>query len=239
MLILALDTAGENCAVALARAGDGLHVLARRCETIGRGHAERLMPMIGEALAEAGLGYGDLQRIVVTTGPGSFTGTRIGVAAARALALALSVPAVGVSVLDALIEAARRAEAESLIVAALDARRGEIYAKAVKSVGKPISNQGSGTILLAAQVTTVATLAGAIAKLNCGAVTLTGSAAASLARMLGEAGIGATIAGEAAAVDILTVAALGSRSDAVSPPVPLYLRPPDAKPQAGMAVARK
>ncbi len=238
MLILALDTAGENCAVALARAGDGLHVLARRCETIGRGHAERLMPMIGEALAEAGLGYGDLQRIVVTTGPGSFTGTRIGVAAARALALALSVPAVGVSVLDALIEAAR-AETDGLIVAALDARRGEIYAKAVKSVGKPISNQGSGTILLAAQVTTVATLAGAIAKLNCGAVTLTGSAAASLARMLGEAGIGAAIAGEAATVDILTVAALGSRSDAISPPVPLYLRPPDAKPQAGMAVARK
>lgn len=238
MLILALDTAGENCAVALARAGDGLHVLARRCETIGRGHAERLMPMIGEALAEAGLGYGDLQRIVVTTGPGSFTGTRIGVAAARALALALSVPAVGVSVLDALIEAAR-AETDGLIVAALDARRGEIYAKAVKSVGKPISNQGSGTILLAAQVTTVATLAGAIAKLNCGAVTLTGSVAASLARMLGEAGIGAAIAGEAATVDILTVAALGSRSDAISPPVPLYLRPPDAKPQAGMAVARK
>lgn len=238
MLILALDTAGENCAVALARAGDGLHVLARRCETIGRGHAERLMPMIGEALAEAGLGYGDLQRIVVTTGPGSFTGTRIGVAAARALALALSVPAVGVSVLDALIEAAR-AETDGLIVAALDARRGEIYAKAVKSVGKPISNQGSGSILLAAQVTTVATLAGAIAKLNCGAVTLTGSVAASLARMLGEAGIGAAIAGEAATVDILTVAALGSRSDAISPPVPLYLRPPDAKPQAGMAVARK
>ncbi len=188
------------------------------------------MPMIGEALADAGHAYGDVERIAVTTGPGSFTGTRIGVAAARAMALALGIQAVGVSVLDALIEAVG-VEASGLVVAALDARRGEIYAKAARS--------GGGTTAIGAQVTSVAAVAGAIAKLNCGAVILTGSAAASVSGMLGEAGIGATIDGQAASVDILTVAALGSLSEAVSPPVPLYLRPPDAKPQSGMAVARK
>ncbi|MDH3195917.1 MAG: tRNA (adenosine(37)-N6)-threonylcarbamoyltransferase complex dimerization subunit type 1 TsaB [Hyphomicrobiales bacterium] len=229
MLILALDTAGENCAVALAEFGDGLSVLARRCEAVGRGHAERLMPMIGEALAEAGMAYGDLARIAVTTGPGSFTGTRIGVAAARGLALALAIPAVGVSVLDALIEAAQ-AETDDLVVAALDARRAEIYAKAVMP---------GGTIALEAQVTTAAALAQAIAGLNGEPVTLAGSAAAGVAQMLGEAGIVAAVAGEAACADIVTVAALAALGDTISPPVPFYLRAPDAKPQTGMAVARK
>lgn len=230
MVILALDTAGENCAVALAKAGDGKSLLARRSETIGRGHAERLMPMIGEVLAEASLTYADLERIAVATGPGSFTGTRIGVAAARGLALALGIPAVGVSVLDALIEAAG-AESDRLIVAALDARRGEIYAKAV--------TPGSDTAVLEAQVTTVAALAQAIEGLNGEPVTLTGSAAAEIARMLGQAGISANVAGEAASADISTIAALAAFGDSHSPPVPLYLRPPDAKPQTGMAVARK
>ena len=230
MVILALDTAGEDCAVALAKAGNGMSLLARRSETIGRGHAERLMPMIGEALAEAGLTYADLGRIAVTTGPGSFTGTRIGVAAARGLALALGIPAVGVSVLDALIDAARGKES-GLIVAALDARRGEIYAKAVTA--------GSGKIIYEAQVTTAAALAQAIEGLNGEPVTLTGSAAAEIARMLGEAGIVAAIAGQAGSADIGTVAAMAALAKIGLPPVPLYLRPPDAKPQTGMAVARK
>lgn len=230
MIVLALDTATENCAVALAKTGNGLTVLARRAEAIGRGHAERLMPMIGEVLAEADLTYGDLERIAVTTGPGSFTGTRIGVAAARGLALSLAIPVVGVSVLDAMIEAARPAS-EGLVVAALDARRGEIYAKAIRP--------GSGTTVLAAQVTTAAAVALAIAGLDGEPVTLTGSAAADVARMLGEAGIKADIAGQAASVDINTAAALAAQAEGGSPPVPLYLRPPDAKPQTGMAVARK
>jgi len=230
MLILALDTAGENCAVALAKTGDGLSVLARHNEVIGRGHAERLMPMIGEVLAEAGLTYADLERIAVTTGPGSFTGTRIGVAAARGLALALAIPAVGVGVLDALIEAAQ-AETDGLVVAALDARRGEIYAKAIRpSDGKTIYD---------AQVTTAADLAQAIAGLGGEPVTLTGSAAASVAQVLSKRGVMAAIAGEAASADISTIAALGALAESGKSPAPLYLRPPDAKPQTGMAVARK
>jgi tRNA threonylcarbamoyl adenosine modification protein YeaZ len=234
MVVLALDTAAENCAVALAESGDGLSVLARRSEAIGRGHAERLMPMIGEVLAEAGLTYADLARIAVTTGPGSFTGTRIGVAAARGLALALGIPAVGVGVLDALIETAR-VDADGLVVAVLDARRGEVYAKAI-GPGSTVSN---GTTVLEAQVTTAIALAQAIAGTDSRPVTLTGSAAASVAQRLNEAGITTDIAGDAVSADIGTVAALGASAGSGSPPAPLYLRPPDAKPQTGMAVARK
>ncbi len=234
MIVLALDTAGENCAVAVARTGDGPDILARCVEAVGRGHAERLMPMIGEALAKTGLTYAFLERIAVTTGPGSFTGTRIGVAAARGLALALGVPAVGVSVLDALIEAAGGGGG-GLVVVALDARRGEIYAKAVRGGG----DRGGGETILEAQVTTAAALARAIGDLDDDAAVLTGSAAAEIARLLGEAGTKTTIVSDAACADIGIVAMLGALPDRGSPPVPLYLRPPDAKPQTGMAVARK
>src|SRR6266404_2143129 len=103
MLLLAIDTAGPDCAVALARSGaDGGKILVRTSERIGRGRAERLMPMIESALAEAGADFADLDRVAVTTGPGSFTGVRVGIAAARGLALALDIPAVGVRSLDAL-----------------------------------------------------------------------------------------------------------------------------------------
>jgi len=233
MIVLGLDTAGENCAVAVARTGDDPAVFARRAEAVGRGHAERLMAMIDEALADAGLAYGDLERIAVTTGPGSFTGTRIGVAAARGLALALAIPAVGVSVLDALIEAAKDGGG-GLVVAALNARRGEIYAKAVRDGGAR-----DGETRLEAQVTTAAGLAGAVADLDSRPAVLTGSAAAEIARLLDQAGARPVIASQAACADIAIVARLGALADSGSPPAPLYLRPPDAKPQTGMAVARK
>ncbi len=94
MIVLALDTAGVDCAAALYDSETG-RVLAEVCETIGKGHAERLMAMIDEALAASGLALADLDRVAVTVGPGSFTGIRVGVAAARGLALALGIEAVG------------------------------------------------------------------------------------------------------------------------------------------------
>ena len=110
MLLLAIDTAGPVCAVALARAADGgPEILTRIEERIGRGHAERLMPMIEEALTCAQKSFDDLDRIGVTIGPGSFTGVRVGVAAARGLALALDIPAVGVGSLDAIMLPVTRA----------------------------------------------------------------------------------------------------------------------------------
>lgn len=98
-LTLAFDTSAAHCAAALL-AGDA--VLVSRSEAMLKGQAERLMPMLGEVLAEGGAGWGDLGRIVVGTGPGNFTGVRISVAAARGLALGLDVPVIGVTMFEAL-----------------------------------------------------------------------------------------------------------------------------------------
>lgn len=97
-VVLACDTALDACSVALARDGDAWAL----SEPMQRGQAERLAPMAAEVLAEAGLAWPDVKRIVVTTGPGSFTGVRVGLSFARALALALGKPCVGVSTLEAL-----------------------------------------------------------------------------------------------------------------------------------------
>ena len=97
-LVLAFDTSAAHCAAALL---SGDQVLAQRHEPMEKGQAERLMPMLAEMLAEAGVGFGDLARIGVGTGPGNFTGVRISVAAARGLALGLGIPAVGISALQA------------------------------------------------------------------------------------------------------------------------------------------
>ncbi|MEO0993378.1 MAG: tRNA (adenosine(37)-N6)-threonylcarbamoyltransferase complex dimerization subunit type 1 TsaB [Pseudomonadota bacterium] len=98
-MILGIDTSAGQCAVALVRPGEAP---IRRAERMERGHAEALWPMIDFALAEAKAGYPDLHGIAVCTGPGSFTGIRIGVAAARGLALGLGVPAEGIDRFDAL-----------------------------------------------------------------------------------------------------------------------------------------
>ncbi|ODT59941.1 tRNA (adenosine(37)-N6)-threonylcarbamoyltransferase complex dimerization subunit type 1 TsaB [Paracoccus sp. SCN 68-21] len=98
-ITLGFDTSAAHCAAALLR---GNAVLAVRHEPMAKGQAERLMPMLEEMLAEAGLGWRDLDVIGVGTGPGNFTGIRVAVAAARGLALSLRIPAVGVGAPEAL-----------------------------------------------------------------------------------------------------------------------------------------
>jgi tRNA threonylcarbamoyl adenosine modification protein YeaZ len=116
--ILAFDTSAAHCAAALL--WDGGQVL--RDEAMDKGQAERLIPMLEEVLAEAGLGWRDLKAIAVGTGPGNFTGVRIAVAAARGLALGLGIPAVGVTRLEALAFGLPRP-----VTVIEDARRGEVY----------------------------------------------------------------------------------------------------------------
>ncbi|MBS4011520.1 MAG: tRNA (adenosine(37)-N6)-threonylcarbamoyltransferase complex dimerization subunit type 1 TsaB [Roseovarius sp.] len=98
-LILAFDTSAAHCAAALLR---GDRVLSARAEEMGRGQAERLMPLLQEVLDQAGVTWIGLNRIGVGIGPGNFTGIRISVAAARGLALSLGIPTVGISTLDAI-----------------------------------------------------------------------------------------------------------------------------------------
>src|SRR3954469_5612836 len=101
MNILALDTAGAACSVAVLR---GVVVAASRSEPMARGHSEALMPMIRAAMRDAALEFDALDLIAATVGPGAFTGIRIGLAAARGLALAAGKPAVGVTSFEAVAE---------------------------------------------------------------------------------------------------------------------------------------
>lgn len=229
MLLLAIDTAGPACAVALARAGEGgPEILARIEERIGRGHAERLMPMIEEALGAAQKSFDELGRIAVTVGPGSFTGVRVGVAAARGLALALGIPAVGVGSLNAIALPVTRMHHEGTVLAALDAKRGEVYALA--------QDLSHGAVTFEATSVPIGDLATRFKPLARPLV-LVGAGAAIVANAVGSEGT--SIFGEADVPDIADVAALGFRADAASPPAPLYARGADAKPQADKALARR
>jgi tRNA threonylcarbamoyladenosine biosynthesis protein TsaB len=99
MIVLAIDTALDACSVAVVRDDETLAVLS---ETMQRGQAERLAPMVRDVMQTAGLAFAQLDRIAITTGPGSFTGVRVGLSFARALALALNKPCIGASTLEAL-----------------------------------------------------------------------------------------------------------------------------------------
>lgn len=130
-VLLAIDTAAPRLQLALLRDDDRLDTLV---EDMATGQAERLFPALGELLARAGARYADLTRVAVTTGPGSFTGLRIGLSAARGLGLALNIPVLGVPSLLALSLAARCTPVAVL----LDARRGEAYFESFSGPGIPV-----------------------------------------------------------------------------------------------------
>lgn len=132
MTILGFDTATPATAVALWDPGLGLALEARDDPPRGAkpAHTERLLELIVGLLHQAGIGWSQIERIAVGTGPGTFTGLRIGVATARAMALARGIPLVGVSTLESLACGAARAAPHGSVVALLDARRGEAFAAA-------------------------------------------------------------------------------------------------------------
>ena len=134
-MILGIDTSGEHCAVALV---DGA-VCAKRSEHLERGHAERLFPLIEAALCEIRKGFEELSLIGVCTGPGSFTGLRVGIAAARGLALSCDVPAIGVSAFDAL---ARKALVENShgFTVRIPAPRGVVHQQRFGPNGSPLAS---------------------------------------------------------------------------------------------------
>ena len=118
-LVLGFDTSGPHCAAVLLSEDT---VAAARVEPMQKGQAERLMPLLEEVLAGAGVAWGDLTTLAVGIGPGNFTGTRIAVSAARGLALGLGVPAVGVSSFEATAFGHARP-----VTAAVQAPRGQVY----------------------------------------------------------------------------------------------------------------
>jgi tRNA threonylcarbamoyl adenosine modification protein YeaZ len=221
MNLLAIDTAADACSVGVV-AGAGAPVL--RTEVIGRGHAEKLMGMIAEAMGAAGLRYPDLQRIAVTVGPGSFTGLRIGIAAARGLALVNKVEVVGIGALA--VHAASIAFASGRpVMAVLAAGRGECYGQIFAGDGAPLTEPAAASPqVFAAQLAEGMALAGSGADLVVAALPMT---------------VRPAVLHRNTAPDIATLCRLGLTAPAPSgPPKPLYIRAPDAKPQAAKQVPR-
>jgi len=123
MRILGLDTTGAYCSVALV---DTAKVLAYKSENIGRGHAERLAPMVAEVLDEAGLTAKDIDKIAVCTGPGSFTGLRVALAFAKGFALPRKLPVVGIDALQITAEDIFRTDGEETSIVYRDIRRNQV-----------------------------------------------------------------------------------------------------------------
>jgi tRNA threonylcarbamoyl adenosine modification protein YeaZ len=125
--LLAFDTSAAHCAAALLLPSGPCLI---RIEDMAKGQAERLLPLLEEVLAEAGLVWRDLAAIGVGTGPGNFTGVRISVAAARGLALSLGIPAIGVTRFEALAHGLPRP-----VTVVEDARRDEVYVQRFGQAG--------------------------------------------------------------------------------------------------------
>ena len=123
MKILAIDTATEACSVALFNAGDCQEIF----EVIPRQHTERVLPMVDELLASAGLALSQLNAIAFDSGPGSFTGVRVGTSVAQGLAFTHDLPVIGISSLAALAQLAFREENKHKVLSAIDARMNELY----------------------------------------------------------------------------------------------------------------
>lgn len=221
MLTLGIETTGRFCAAAIFNPADA-RIAAEISRGIGRGHSEAIVGIIEAALQTAGAGWRDLRRIAVASGPGSFTGIRAGVAAARGLALALGVEAVGIGVLEAL---AAEAPGGSPVLAAIAARDGLVFFQGFDAAGEPVAPASCDTPKQAAGFLVSRLAADAIL---CGdaaeQVIAAGAMLRPVAHRLGEPTAG-------------RIARLGAVADpARHPPVPAYVNPPGAKPQARAAV---
>ncbi|MBS0252429.1 MAG: tRNA (adenosine(37)-N6)-threonylcarbamoyltransferase complex dimerization subunit type 1 TsaB [Proteobacteria bacterium] len=223
MNILSLDTCFDACSVA---AGRGLRSLSPGIsfafEGMQRGHSERLMPMIEMVMAEAGLKFKALDRIAVTFGPGTFTGTRICVSAARALALATGAQFVGISSLKLMAMSPRIPAAPTRRVAiATDARRNEVYIE--------VFDRHSLESVAAPQCLAIHD---AIKALGAAPIVIAGSGADALAEAANREGIEATAILPDLLPDALDVLFTACETPVRDSLRPLYLRPPDAKPPA-------
>lgn len=232
MHILAFDTCLGACSVAIGLdAGQALEKVETLYEEMATGQAERLMPMIDEAMRTAGIGFAELSRIAVTTGPGTFTGTRIGVAAARALALVTGASLVGISTLTLMAEAALQAVGsarhERPIVVTVDAHRGQVYTQRVDPAAAGAAQP---------QLLTIAQAAAFSADRE---TLFVGSGAAAVACAAADLGYIAECALPQLQPNAAYLLLLAQSASAHEGPLrPLYLRPADAKPQTNKSLLR-
>lgn len=225
---LSLDTCNNLCAAALSSEDNGaFRIIASNTRDLGRGHAEVLVDQIRQLLAGAGIKPTDITRVAVTTGPGSFTGQRVGLTVARTLAASMNIEAVGVGVLDALISEARSLEPDLAAYCAIsDAKRDGAYIKIVAS---------NSSVLLEASLVAVSDIPRHLESLD---------------QPFAIAGTGASLLNEEMFVarcknlnlsfpSIQTIAQMGHELNATENPAePLYLRDADAKPQNAKHILR-
>jgi tRNA threonylcarbamoyl adenosine modification protein YeaZ len=213
MRVLAIDTALAACSAAVLDTDYGGGVLASDSLSMTRGHAEALMPLIYHVMQRAQMAFADLDRVAVTTGPGSFTGLRVGISAARGIALAADKPAVGVSTLTAY--------AAQLLA-------DHVYLQ-VFGFG--------GRVLIAPRL---APMGDAVRAASDAQSRIVGSAAQSIADRLPRGAPLPLLVDVRNAPDIVWVARMGAvLPEGQSPPKPQYLRAPDAQPQNAAQLPRR
>lgn len=219
-MLLAVDTALGACSVALLEDGE---IRAHIFEPMERGHAERLAPMVDEAMKAGAADFAQLTRLAVTTGPGTFTGQRVGLAFMRALRLALQIPLIGVTTLEGMAAAAMSETAQTRAAAIHDARRQEAYL---------LLKDGDAVI----QPPVVLPFAGAVARIRAfGACAIAGTGAEAARKTLGDDFALSHIRQP----DALWVARLARTLPAPDEaPGPLYLRAPDAKLPGGRSIGQ-
>jgi len=219
MLILAIDTALDACAASVLDTVAGVPI-AQESQAMKRGHAEALMPLIARVMKEAGITFAALDRVAVTTGPGSFTGLRVGLSAARGIALAANKPIVGLTTLTAYAAPVVSTNSAAPVISAIDARHDHVYIQVVSGDGGP---------LIAPRV---APIEEALSASRFGAPHLVGNAARLLADRWPADAPPPFQVDVQSAPDIAWVAWLGAAVNPETAPArPYYLRAPDAKPQ--------
>ncbi len=217
MLILAIDTALDACTAGVLDTNAG-RLIAQESQAMKRGHAEALMPLLARVMKASGVPFVALDRIAVTTGPGSFTGLRVGLSAARGIGLAANKPVVGLTTLSAYAAPVVSRNAKPPVISAIDARHDQVYFQVVS---------GNGSSLVRPRVGPIAE---ALAAARFGAPHLVGNAAQILADRWPAQAMPPFKVDAQAAPDIAWVAWLGAAvTPNAAPPRPYYLRAPDAK----------
>jgi tRNA threonylcarbamoyladenosine biosynthesis protein TsaB len=227
MLVLAIDCALDACSAAVLDSKAG-GIVASQSRIMARGHAEALMPLIARVMDEAAIAFATLNRIAVTVGPGSFTGLRVGISAARGIALAAGKQAFGLTTLAGLA-APHIAEGESTpVVAVIDARHDHVYMQVFSGGGRTLVTPR--IVRLAEATRMAATVPSRIV----------GSAANLMVRAWPKDAAAPALAEQRGAPDIAWIAHLGAAAvQTEGPPQPLYLRAPDAKPQEAARLPRR
>ena len=225
MRVLAIDTALTACSAAVLDRGG---IIASETLTMVRGHAEAVMPLIARVMDLAAIEFAELDRVAVTTGPGSFTGLRVGISATRGIALAAGKPAVGLSTLAGFAAPLIAEDDSTHVVAAIDARHDNVYLQVFGAGGRT---------LVAPRI---ATLRDAVRAAMTGPARIVGSAADQIAAAWPKGVDQPLQVEQRGAPDIGWIARLGAAAvDGYGPPKPLYLRAPDAHPQDAARLPRR